>query len=165
MVFIPLAGLIFAAAGRHPILGLVVGFAGRAVGLSGNLLPGSYDVLILGITETGARLIEPGWTMNPLGNWWFCLGIAALFTALGWIVTERIVAPRLGAWRGDGPAVSERQAAQLTTAERRGLRAAGLVAIGVVALFAGLALWPGFTPFTMRQRRRASASRRCFVAS
>ena len=146
VVFVPLAGLIFAAAGRHPILGLVVGFAGWGVGLSGNLLPGNYDVLILGITETGARLIEPGWTMNPLGNWWFGLGIAALFSALGWIVTERIVAPRLGTWHVDGPAASERQAAQLTTTERRGLRLAGLVALGVAVLFVGLALWPGFTP-------------------
>jgi aminobenzoyl-glutamate transport protein len=146
VVFVPLAGLIFAGAGRHPVLGLVVGFAGVGVGLSGNLLPGSYDVLILGITETGARLIEPGWTMNPLGNWWFGLGIAALFTALGWIVTEHIVAPRLGAWHGEDLAASERQAAQLTPAEWRGLRAAGLVALGVVALFAGLVLWPGFTP-------------------
>ena len=146
VVFVPLAGLIFAAAGRHPVLGLAVGFAGVCVGLAGNLLPGQYDVLILGITETGARLIEPGWTMNPVGNWWFSIGIAVLFTALGWIVTERIVAPRLGAWHGDGPAASERQAAQLTTAERRGLRAAGLAALGVVALFAALSLWPGFTP-------------------
>jgi hypothetical protein len=54
---------------------------------------------MLAITETGARLIEPGWTMNPVGNWWFCVGIAVVFTGLGWIVTERIVAPRLGAFR------------------------------------------------------------------
>ena len=100
VVFVPLAGLIFAAAGRHPVLGLVVGFAGVGVGLSGNLLPGQPDVLILSITETGARMIEPGWTMNPLGNWWFGIGIAVLFTGLGWIVTERIVDPRLGAWHG-----------------------------------------------------------------
>jgi aminobenzoyl-glutamate transport protein len=102
--------------------------------------------LILSITETGARMIEPGWTMNPLGNWWFDIGIAVLFTGLGWIVTERIVAPRLGAWRGDGPATSERLAAQLTTAEQRGLWAAGLAALGVAGLFAALSLWPGFTP-------------------
>ena len=68
VVFVPLAGVTFAAAGRHPILGLTVGFAGVSVGLAGNLLPGQYDVLILGITETGARLIEPGWTMNPVGQ-------------------------------------------------------------------------------------------------
>ena len=146
VVFVPLAGLAFAAAGRHPVLGITVGFAGVCVGLAGNLLPGMYDVLILGITETGARLIEPGWTMNPLGNWWFSIGIAVVFTALGWFVTERIVAPRLGPWHGDGSDVSERRAAQLTTMERRGLGAAGLAALGVVAAFAMLALWPGFTP-------------------
>jgi aminobenzoyl-glutamate transport protein len=146
VVFVPLAGLIFAGAGRHPVLGVVVGFAGVAVGLSGNLLPGQPDALILSITETGARMLESGWTMNPLGNWWFGIGIAVLFTGLGWIVTERIIAPRLGAWRGDGPAASEQLAAQLTTPERHGLRAAGLAALGVIALFAALSLWPGFTP-------------------
>ena len=146
VVFVPLAGLLFARAGRHPVLGLVVGFAGVCVGLAGNLLPGQYDVLILSITETGARLIQPDWTMNPVGNWWFGVGIAILFTGLGWIVTERIVAPRLGAWTGDRPAASEPWATLLTAAERRGVQAAGLVALGVVALFAGLSLWPGFTP-------------------
>jgi aminobenzoyl-glutamate transport protein len=146
VVYVPLAGLIFASAGRHPVLGLAVGFAGVCVGLAGNLLPGQYDVLILGITETGARLIEPGWTMNPVGNWWFAIGIAGVFTGLGWIVTERIVAPRLGAWRPDGPLASEQQAMGLTPSEWRGLRVAGLVGLGVVAFFAALSLWPGFTP-------------------
>ena len=108
IVFVPLAGLIFARAGRHPILGVAVGFAGVGVGLSGNLLPGAPDVLSLSITETGARLIQPDWTMNPLGNWWFGAAIAVLFTGLGWIVAERILAPRLGTWKGDGPASTER---------------------------------------------------------
>jgi aminobenzoyl-glutamate transport protein len=146
VVFVPLAGLAFVAAGRHPILGITVGFAGVCVGIAGNLLPGVNDVLLLGITETGARLIEPGWTMNPVGNWWFSIGIAVVFTALGWYVAERIVAPRLGPWHGDGSDVRERRAAQLTAMERRGLRAAGLAGLGVVAVFATLALWPGFTP-------------------
>jgi aminobenzoyl-glutamate transport protein len=146
IVFVPLAGLIFVAAGRHPILGLAVGFAGACVGLAGNLLPGQYDVLILSITETGARLIQPGWTMNPVGNWWFSLGIAAVFTGLGWIVTARIVAPRLGAWRGERAAEMEWQAAQLSMAERRGLRSAAYAALCVVALFLALSLYPGFRP-------------------
>ena len=145
LVYIPLAGLIFAAAGRHPILGIAVGFAGTGVGLSGNLFPGQYDVLILGITESGARILEPGWTMNPLGNWWFGLGIAAVFTALAWFITERIVGPRLGTWKGDDVA-RELAAAALTAAEKRGLASAGLAALAVVALFAVLTLWPGFTP-------------------
>lgn len=145
LVYIPLAGLIFAAAGRHPVLGIAVGFAGTGVGLSGNLFPGQYDVLILGITEAGARVLVADWTMNPLGNWWFSLATATVFTALAWFVAERIVAPRLGEWRG-GDTKADLAAAALTPVERRGLRRAGLAALGVVALFAALTLWPGFTP-------------------
>jgi aminobenzoyl-glutamate transport protein len=146
IVFVPLAGLMFAAAGRHPILGLTAGFAGTCVGLAGNLLPGQYDVLILSITETGARLIQPDWTMDPVGNWWFSLGIAVVFTGLGWIVTTRVIAPRLGAWHGERPAACEWHAAELTTADRRGLKGAGLAALCVIGLFAALSLYPGFTP-------------------
>lgn len=145
VVFTPLAGLTFAAAGRHPVLGLIVGFSGGAVGLSGNLLPGQYDVLILGITETGARLIDPAWTMNPLGNWWFSLGIAAVFTALAWGVVTLIVTPRLGVWTGDLEQ-AELAAADLSPTERRGLAWAGLAMVAVMGLFAALALWPGFSP-------------------
>jgi aminobenzoyl-glutamate transport protein len=146
IVFVPLAGLIFARAGRHPILGVAVGFAGVGVGLSGNLLAGAPKVISLSITETGARLIQPDWTMNPLGNWWFGAAIAVLFTGLGWIVAERIIAPRLGTWQGDGPASTDAWATRLTLPERRGLQAAGLAALAVAILFAALLLWPGFTP-------------------
>jgi aminobenzoyl-glutamate transport protein len=145
LVYVPLAALVFRSAGRHPILGIVVAFSGVAVGLSGNLLPGQYDVLILGITETGARLIDPKWTMNPLGNWYFGVGIAVVFTTLNWIIIERVVAPRLGPWidpdAGDLP-----DGPQISRDESRGLRAAGIAALLVVGLFAALTLWPGFTP-------------------
>ena len=57
LVYVPLAGMVYASAGRNPVLGLLVGFSGAAVGLCGNLLPGQVDVLLLGITETGARLL------------------------------------------------------------------------------------------------------------
>ena len=144
-VYVPLAGLAFAAAGRHPIAGLATGFAGAAVGLSGNLLPGQYDVLIFGLTETGARLIDPTWTMNPLGNWWFGLGIAVVFTSLAWLIVERVMEPRLGLWTGDAGAV-DMSSALLSPKERRGLVAVGLAALGIVAAAAALALWPGYTP-------------------
>jgi aminobenzoyl-glutamate transport protein len=145
MVYVPLTALVFASAGRHPVLGLISGFAGAAVGLAGNLIPGQYDVLLLGITETGARLIDPQWTMNPLGNWYFSVGIAVLFTAIGWWVLEKVVAPRLGKWEGEG-AVADLAGVRLSAAERRGLTFAGLVALGVAAGVAALMLWPGFTP-------------------
>ena len=86
LVYIPLAGVVFANAGRNPVLGIVLAFVGCGTGLAGNLLPGQYDVLILGITQTGATLLDPGWTMNPLGNWWFMIAIAVAFVGLGWLI-------------------------------------------------------------------------------
>ena len=38
---------------------------------AGNLLPGQFDALILGITQTAAQLLAPAHPLNPLGNWWF----------------------------------------------------------------------------------------------
>ena len=40
VVLIPLAGVIFAAAGRHPVAGIAAAFAGVSGGFSANLLPG-----------------------------------------------------------------------------------------------------------------------------
>lgn len=143
LVYVPLAGMVYASAGRNPVLGLLVGFSGAAVGLCGNLLPGQVDVLLLGITETGARLLAPDWTMNPLGNWWFSAVLAILYTGLAWALIEKVLAPRLGDWSGG---IEVPESGPLTPSERRGLRAAGLGALAVVALFVALATWPGYTP-------------------
>ena len=139
-----LSGQVFANAGRNPVLGIVLAFVGCGTGLAGNVMPGQYDVLILGITQTGARLLVPNWEMNPLGNWWFIAAVATIFISLGWIVAIRVVAPRLGP-----PSTADRDpaaAAELTNAQTRGLRAAGIAALAVILLFAALSLWPGYTP-------------------
>ena len=146
LVYVPLAGPVFAAAGRNPVMGVMLAFIGCSVGLAGNLLPGQYDVVILGITETGARIIEPGWTMNPIGNWWFLIAIAVTFIALAWIITVKVVEPRLGVW-STPTADGEPAPASLTAQEKRGLRTAGIAALLLIALSAALTMWPGYTPF------------------
>lgn len=145
LVYVPLAGLIFAAAGRNPVLGIILGFAGCCTVLAGNLLPGQYDVLVLGITQSSARLLAPQWEMNPFGNWWFILAIAVTYVALGWFIAEKVVGPRLGDWHGhrDG---SFEPPQPLGPRERRGLRAAGLVLVVFAGGVAALLLLPGYTP-------------------
>ena len=59
VVVIPLAAVIFAAAGRHPLAGLAAGFAAVSGGYAGNLFPGASDALILGITEPAAPADRP----------------------------------------------------------------------------------------------------------
>ncbi len=149
VVFIPLAAIIFAVAGRHPLAGLAAAFAAVSGGYAGNLMPGQADVLLFGFTQEAARIIAPDWTMNPLGNWYFIAAIVVLFTPIIWFVTDRVVEPRLGRWGGvvDAELQADLDKAEVTADERRGLRRAGLVALLIVAAFAALALWPGYTPF------------------
>jgi len=148
VVFIPLSGLIYAAAGRHPLAGIAAAFAAVSGGFAGNFTPGQIDVLLFSFTQEAARIIDPAWTMNPLGNWWFILAIVVAFTPIIWFVTDQIVEPRLGPWGGhaDDELKAELAKSAVTPNERRGLRAAGLAAFAVVAVFAALALWPGYTP-------------------
>ncbi len=152
VVFIPLAGLLYAIVGRHPVVGLAAAFAAVSGGFAGNLVPGQLDVLLFSFTQEAARIIDPGWTMNPLGNWWFIVAIVLLFTPIIWFITDRMVELRLGPWQGagDGEADAELRAelqrAAVTVAERRGLRWAGLALLAVLGGYAVLSLWPGFAP-------------------
>jgi aminobenzoyl-glutamate transport protein len=145
VVFIPLAAILYAAVGRHPLVGLAAAFAAVSGGYAGNVTPGQIDVLLFGFTQEAARIVEPGWTMNPVGNWWFILSIVCLFTPIIWFVTDRIIEPRLGTWgkEPDAEIKAELAKSEITDAERKGLRYAGLMALLVVGLFATLTLFPG----------------------
>jgi aminobenzoyl-glutamate transport protein len=135
VVFIPLAAILYASVGRHPLAGLAAAFAGVSGGFAGNVTPGQMDVLLFGFTQEAARIIDPDWTMNPLGNWWFILSIVAIFTPIIWYITDRIVEPRLGKWGSepDEELKAELARSEVTAEERKGLRAA-------------LTIWPGYTP-------------------
>jgi aminobenzoyl-glutamate transport protein len=148
VVFIPLAALTYAAVGRHPLVGLAAAFAAVSGGYAGNITPGQIDVLLFGFTQEAARIIDPNWTMNPLGNWYFILGIVVLFTPIIWSITDRVIEPRLGAWgkEPDQELQAELAKSELTIAERRGLRFAGMAALAIVGLYAALSLIPGYTP-------------------
>jgi aminobenzoyl-glutamate transport protein len=122
VVFIPLCGLVYAAAGRHPLVGIAAAFAAVSGGFAGNITPGQLDVLLFGFTQEAARIIDPTWTMNPLGNWWFILAIVVLFTPIIWFITDRILEPRLGPWTGnpDDDLKAELTKSAVTPDEKRG---------------------------------------------
>lgn len=148
VVVIPLAAVIFAAAGRHPLAGLAAGFAAVSGGYAGNLFPGSQDALILGITEPAARLIDPAYSVNIAGNWFFIVGVVLVFTPIVWLLTDRVIEPRLGRWTpvegARPPASTDEQA--LTAEQKKGLAWAGLAILGMLALWTLLTLMPG-SPF------------------
>src|SRR3546814_5878204 len=86
VVLIPMAAVLFASVGRHPLAGIAAALAAVSGGYAGNIMPGQLDVLLFGFTQEAARIVEPGWTMNPLGNWYFILGVVVFFTPIIWFV-------------------------------------------------------------------------------
>jgi aminobenzoyl-glutamate transport protein len=127
VLLVPLGGVIFQAVGRHPIAGMAAAFAGVSGGYSANLLLGTIDPLLAGLSQEAAHIIAPGYEVNAAANYYF-LFVSTFFIAIaGTWVTDKIVSPRLGRYEGEAPAEELRP---LSPDEKRGLR---------FALWAGLA--------------------------
>lgn len=120
VILIPLAAVIFQAFGRHPLAGLAAAFAGVSAGYSANLLLGTVDPLLAGLTTESAKIITPGYSVNPAANYYFMAVSTFLLTFVGTWVTEKIVEPRL---MRDGKNVeSESNVDSLTVLEKKGMK-------------------------------------------
>lgn len=139
VVVVPLAGMLFLAAGRHPLAGLAAGFAGVSGGFSANLLLGPTDVLLGGITQEAARLLNPKYTVTPVANYYFMATSAVVLTAVASVLTEKLTVPRLGDYKGGAAAETIEK---LSAGERSGLTRAGWV-LAALGLFVAVGLAPG----------------------
>ncbi|MEX2602144.1 MAG: AbgT family transporter [Balneolaceae bacterium] len=95
VLVIPLGGVIFYAAGRHPLAGIAAAFAGVSGGFSANFIPSAIDPLLMGFTQPAAQILDPDIQINPLNNIYFTGLSSILIVLAGWFVTDRIVEPRL----------------------------------------------------------------------
>jgi aminobenzoyl-glutamate transport protein len=141
VLVIPLGGVIFYAAGRHPLAGIAAAFAGVSGGFSANFIPSSLDPLLAGFTQSAAQIIDPQRTVNPLANWFFTGASCLVIVGLGWYITDRIIEPRLRNVPIDGDVAEIPRFEELGPKERRGVRA-GLLAMLVGLLLLTLASWP-----------------------
>ncbi len=131
VLLIPLAAIIFLAIGRHPIAGMAAAFAGVSGGYSANLLLGTIDPLLAGLSQEAARIIDPEYRVNPAANYYFMFASTFFIAIAGTWVTEKIVVPRLGEYKGDA---KPEEINKLNKDEKRGLKFAGISAIIMTAL-------------------------------
>ncbi|MCQ9367182.1 AbgT family transporter [Brevibacterium sp. 50QC2O2] len=155
IVIPPLAALVFKAAGRHPVAGLLGGFAAAGAGYSTNFVPTSLDALFAGIT-TSVMGTLPGTDfapVNPVSNWFFNIVASIILGLLAGLLIDKIIEPRivrLGVSRDemdpDGNVSTEDDAetmnAKLEPKEKKGLFYAGLVTVVVAAVV----LWAVLIP-------------------
>jgi aminobenzoyl-glutamate transport protein len=131
VLLVPLGAIIFHTIGRHPLAGLAAAFAGVSGGYSANFLLGTIDPLLSGLTEEAAHIIDPTYLVNPTCNYYFMVVSVFFIATAGTWVTEKIVAPRLGEYKGTAHGESPSME-KLSADEKRGLRFAGLAGLGFV---------------------------------
>ena len=136
VLVIPLGGVIFYAAGRHPLAGIAAAFAGVSGGFSANFVPSALDPMLQGISQAGAQIFDPSITLNPLNNYYFTAVSSILITGLGWFITDKIVEPKLKNNELDGDFSDLPTMDPLEAKERKALRFALLsILAGVVIMF------------------------------
>ena len=147
VLVIPLGGIIFYAAGRHPLAGIAAAFAGVSGGFSANPIPSALDPLLQGFTQPAAQIIAPDMLVNPLNNYFFTSISSVLIIGLGWFITDRIVEPRL--YKGtpiDSDAEEAPEMSTISSKERKAFWwSTAVLLAGLVVLF--LTVFPEDSPF------------------
>ncbi len=146
VLVIPIGGVIFYAAGRHPLVGIAAAFAGVSGGFSANFVPAALDPLLQGLTQGGAQLLDPSIEVNTLNNYFFTTASSVLIVGLGWWITDRIVEPRIKGTPIDGDAEDLPELHDLKPEEQRGLRWA-LFAMGLGLVILVVTLLPESSPW------------------
>ena len=124
VVLVPLAAVVFHSLGRHPLAGLAAAFAGVSGGYSANLLIGTVDPLLSGITTEAARLIDPAYEVDVSANWYFMIASTFLITIVGSFISLKIVEPSLGKYEGTPDDLDDDDSHRmdpLSAQERKGL--------------------------------------------
>ncbi len=135
VLLIPLAGVIFHAVGRNPIAGMAAAFAGVSGGFSANLVLGTADPLLAGLSQEAAKILDPKYMVNPTANYYFMFVSTFIIAIAGTYVTSKIVEPRLGKYKGD-VLVDSNSLEKLSPIEKKGL----LYTTIAMVLFIGVTL-------------------------
>ncbi len=143
VLVIPLGGVIFFAAGRHPLAGIAAAFAGVSGGFSASFIPSSIDPLLQGLTQAGAQILDPTVVLNPLNNYFFTTASSLLIILVGWFITDRIIEPRLKNEKIDGDKDDLPEMHELEDKERKGLRWALIAMLLGIVLLVSTALPAG----------------------
>ena len=135
IIVVPLGGALFYVAGRHPLAGILAAFAPMSGAIFANFFPTALEAIVAGFSETGARIVAPGYGVNPLSNYWLAIAVAIAVVPVSWWLVDRVVEPRLAAVAVDGDPALMPSAPPLVARERYGLWAASAAALVLAGAF------------------------------
>ncbi|MGV9801966.1 AbgT family transporter [Mycobacterium sp. NPDC003449] len=165
LVMIPLGALAFRAAGRSPMLGLMVAYVATAVGFNASPLVTPSDAIRSSLATTAAQTVDPNYVVTPVSTYFFTAASSVFLSVVIALVVDFVLAKRPdlaqrptaeddrataaafnvaipGVTRNESATTDDTIAIALTVRERRGLKLCAAVLIGYVLVVAAL-LHPG----------------------
>ncbi|WP_373600826.1 AbgT family transporter [Paraclostridium bifermentans] len=140
VILVPLGALVFMAYGRHPLAGIAAAFAGVSGGFSANLLIGTVDPMLAGITNEAAHIIDPTINISATANYFFMFASTFLITILGTLITTKVIEPKLGKYEGGPNQNAGSDLQNITKDEAKAMKAANFtllfMVIGLIVLIA-----------------------------
>ena len=131
----PLSAIVYIGVGRHPIVGMLCGYAGANVGYAANPIISGTDTLIQGFTNQALEGFLPEtfsqYTVEATCNWFIKIGSFVLCTILVGTIVTKIIEPRFGKYTGDIEEMEE-----ITDKQMKALKAAGIGLIAVIVMWA-----------------------------
>ena len=130
----PLAALLYIGAGKHPVVGMICGYAGANAGFTANLMVAGTDSLLQGLTNDAIKGFLPDTTfqVDVTCNWFFMIFSTFLCAVVIGFCSVHMIEPRFGKYEGAGEAKLE----EVTPQQKKGLNAAGLTAIIYIIIIA-----------------------------
>ena len=151
LVMIPLGALAFRAAGRSPVLGVMVAYVAVSAGFNASPLVNPSDAVRSSLTAAAARTVDPGYDVTPVATYFFSAVSSVFLAVVITLVVELILAKRSEfsgpageSAGGDGPAEENEPARiRLTSGERRAVQLTAGVFLGYVGAIVVLLAMPG----------------------
>lgn len=131
----PLSAIAYIGVGKHPIVGMLCGYAGANVGYAANPIISGTDTLIQGFTNQALEGFIPDkidiLAVDATCNWFIKIGSFVLCTVLIGIIVTRVIEPRFGTYEGELEKMEE-----VTAKEKKALGAAGIAFLVMIAIWA-----------------------------
>jgi len=161
LIMIPLGALAFRAAGRSPVLGLMVAYAATAVGFNASPLVTPQDAIRSSLSTAAARIVDQDYVITPVATYFFTAASSVVLALAISLIVDRFLArrPEFGANTLDADFAkadklfnianhtsgAATQPIKLNATENRALRVTALVFLACLAVLTVMLL-PG-SPF------------------
>lgn len=140
----PLAGIIFSATNRNPVVGIAAGFVAVAAGFTANVFIAGTDVLLSGISTEAASIIDPI-EISPAANWYFMLISVPLLVVTGTLITDKYIEPRFSKQAHNESEGIDSRAYQISEQENNALKWSGVTSVVFITVIIAL-IFPSDSP-------------------